>query len=234
MGLDDFSPSEVGWADCLLPAVCLLAVGSFDLLEIFLSNTTSIYRAFADRRYNPPFPFRSGKMVGGSSGINSMAWVRPSRHELDIWSRLGVGSEWQWRTLLPYMMKTENVHLGNSSAFPGATKPSGFDSAVSGRAGPVQVSFDNTWTALRPPFVQSFINIGGVFNDDAVCTVFRMRTAEVLSSINSCSTSAHHRTTVITSVYSTVNTVSIRLLEIGRMPRLLILPPILHGETCLF
>ena len=68
------------------------------------------------------------------------------------------------------MMKTENVHLGNSSAFPGATGPSGFDSAVSGRTGPVQVSFDNTYTSLRPPFVQSLINIGSKFNDDAVST----------------------------------------------------------------
>lgn len=138
---------------------------------LFVQYYVHTNRALADLPFYS-LRFCRGKMVGGSSGINSMAWVRPTRYEIDVWSRLGVGSEWQWYTMLPYMMKTEHVYLGNSSAFPGATQPSGFNSAVSGRIGPVQVTFDNTYTALRPPFVQSLINIGGIFNDDAVSNVF--------------------------------------------------------------
>lgn len=112
------------------------------------------------------FFYPRGKMVGGSSGLNAMAWVRPKAEELDIWSRLGISGGWNWKGLLPYMMKTENVSMGDSSAFPGSSKPSGFDSTVLGRKGPVQVGFNKVFSGVQSPYVQSFINVGGVLNQD--------------------------------------------------------------------
>ncbi|RDB24290.1 hypothetical protein Hypma_008798 [Hypsizygus marmoreus] len=107
-----------------------------------------------------------GKMLGGSSGLNAMAWVRPRQEELDIWSRLGIQGGWNWQGLLPYMMKAENVSMGNSSAFPGSHYPSGFDSTVLGRKGPVQVSYDNTFSGVQTPFVESFIRVGATLNEN--------------------------------------------------------------------
>ncbi|KAJ7727854.1 alcohol oxidase [Mycena maculata] len=106
-----------------------------------------------------------GKMIGGSSGLNSMAWVRPPRQELDVWQRLGISSRWSWDALLPYMMKTENVSLGDSSAFPGSIHPSGYDSNVQGRTGPIRVGYDNTFSVQRP-YIQSILNAGASLNQD--------------------------------------------------------------------
>lgn len=110
-------------------------------------------------------------MLGGSSGLNSMAWVRPRKEELDIWTRLGIQGGWNWDGLLPFMIKSANVSLGNSSAFPGSTNPSGFDSSVEGRKGPIQVGYDNTFSGVQTPWVDSFINAGAVLNQDPVCTI---------------------------------------------------------------
>lgn len=107
-------------------------------------------------------------MLGGSSGLNSMAWVRPRREELDVWQRLGINGGWNWHELLPYMMKSENVSLGDSSAFPGSMHPSGFDSSVEGRSGPIKVGYDNTYTGVEKPWVESFIQTGAVLNQDPV------------------------------------------------------------------
>ncbi|KAJ4470855.1 alcohol oxidase, partial [Lentinula aciculospora] len=105
-----------------------------------------------------------GKMVGGSSGINSMAWVRPTRNELDSWSSFGISNGWDWQGLLAYMKRTENVTIGNSSSFPGSKYPSGYDSLVEGRAGPVQISYNNVFSGVQVPFVESFLQAGGILN----------------------------------------------------------------------
>lgn len=103
-------------------------------------------------------------MIGGSSGLNAMAWVRPRKDDLDNWSNFGVQGGWNWDGLLPYMIKSENVSIGSSAAFPGSTQPSGVDSSVNGRKGPIQVSYDPTFTGVQTPTVQSFLNIGAVLN----------------------------------------------------------------------
>jgi len=111
----------------------------------------------------------SGKMVGGSSGINGMAWVRPPKQELDSWpDTVDISKEWTWDGLLPYMMKVENVSVDENSAFPCLTHPSGYNNAIQGRKGPIQVSFDNTFPGVETPLVRSFRNAGGVINQDPV------------------------------------------------------------------
>jgi len=108
-------------------------------------------------------------MVGGSSGMNGMAWVRPPKQELDSWpDTLDISKEWNWDGLLPYMMKAENVSVDENSAFPGLTHPSGYNNTIQGRKGPIQVSFDNTFSGAETPWVRSFINAGGAINQDPV------------------------------------------------------------------
>jgi choline dehydrogenase-like flavoprotein len=113
-----------------------------------------------------------GKMLGGSSGLNSMAWVRPRKEELDAWARLGIQGGWNWDGLLPYMMKSANVSLGDSSAFTGSIHPSGFNSLVEGRSGPIQVGYDNTFSGVQTPWLESFIKVGAILNQDPVRVMF--------------------------------------------------------------
>jgi choline dehydrogenase-like flavoprotein len=49
-----------------------------------------------------------GKMLGGSSGINYMAYVRGHPGDFDAWARSGA-SGWSYRDVLPYFMKSEGL-----------------------------------------------------------------------------------------------------------------------------
>ncbi|GAA5901199.1 hypothetical protein JCM5296_006295 [Sporobolomyces johnsonii] len=78
-----------------------------------------------------------GKLLGGSSALNFMAWTRGFKLDYDSWSNLG-NTGWTWDSLLPYFMKSEKF-----------TTPTGnnlnvtpvYDASVHGTEGPVEVSF---------------------------------------------------------------------------------------------
>lgn len=48
-----------------------------------------------------------GKMLGGSSGINSMQYIRGHPRDFNIWSDLG-NSGWDYESVLPYFKKSES------------------------------------------------------------------------------------------------------------------------------
>ena len=49
-----------------------------------------------------------GKMLGGSSGINYMAYVRGHPGDFDSWASTG-GDEWSFNSVLPYFKKSEGL-----------------------------------------------------------------------------------------------------------------------------
>ena len=67
-----------------------------------------------------------GKVLGGSSSINAMVYVRGHPLDYDEWARLGCPG-WSWREVLPYFLRSE----GNT-ALPA--------SALHATEGPVKVS----------------------------------------------------------------------------------------------
>lgn len=48
-----------------------------------------------------------GKMLGGSSGINAMLYVRGNKQDFDKWHAAG-NPTWSWEEVLPYYKKSEN------------------------------------------------------------------------------------------------------------------------------
>ena len=93
-----------------------------------------------------------GRVLGGSSSINAMIYIRGNRHDYDSW-RDDYGCEgWGYTDLLPYFLRAE----GNSR---GA-------SAYHGAAGPLSVQDLKFKSGLTGAFVAAARNCGVPANDD--------------------------------------------------------------------
>lgn len=91
-------------------------------------------RAIGGRRY----PIPRGRMLGGTSSLNGMVYVRGQASDYDGWAAAG-NPGWSYRDILPYFRKSEN-NLD-------------FDDAWHGRGGPMTVA-----TVKEPnPLVACFL-----------------------------------------------------------------------------
>lgn len=70
-------------------------------------------------------PIPRGKMLGGSSSINGMVWVRGQAQDFDTWAQLG-NRGWSYQDVLPVFKRMESY--------------AGGDSEFRGRDGPLKVS----------------------------------------------------------------------------------------------
>jgi choline dehydrogenase-like flavoprotein len=75
-------------------------------------------------------PVPRGKMLGGSSGINYMAYVRGHPGDFDKWEEMGA-TGWSFEDVLPYFKKSEDLTPSNEIVV---------DSEAHGRGGPLGVS----------------------------------------------------------------------------------------------
>ena len=53
-----------------------------------------------------------GKVLGGSSSINAMLYLRGQARDYDEWARLTGDSGWAWQNVLPVFMQTEDHWRG--------------------------------------------------------------------------------------------------------------------------
>ena len=54
-----------------------------------------------------------GKVIGGSSSINGMVYVRGNGCDYDCWEELGA-TGWSYNHVLPYFKRLENAHGGEA------------------------------------------------------------------------------------------------------------------------
>ena len=63
---------------------------------------------------NRPIPIPRGKVLGGSSSINGMLYVRGQAFDYDLWAQLG-NRGWSYDEVLPYFKKSESFERGEST-----------------------------------------------------------------------------------------------------------------------
>ncbi|KAJ5773092.1 hypothetical protein N7457_007988 [Penicillium paradoxum] len=69
---------------------------------------------FNDRELDHP----AGRVLGGSSAINGMAYTPPSPAGIDAWAQLG-NPRWNWQSLRPYLRKSHTLNLPQSDSSTG-------------------------------------------------------------------------------------------------------------------
>ncbi|KAJ7477416.1 alcohol oxidase [Mycena latifolia] len=104
-----------------------------------------------------------GKLVGGSSGINGLAWRRAAADDYDAWSDVIDDASWSFDSLFPYFKKSENW-AAPTILYPGQVVTSALKDSQ-GTGGPIQVSYNNYVTDLDIPLVSSAVNCGWDFNE---------------------------------------------------------------------
>ncbi|TAL53933.1 GMC family oxidoreductase N-terminal domain-containing protein [Pandoraea sp.] len=55
-----------------------------------------------------------GRVLGGSSSINGMIYMRGQREDYDGWAAIADDASWRWDAVLPYFMRVEDHHKGAS------------------------------------------------------------------------------------------------------------------------
>jgi len=100
---------------------------------------------------NRRVPLPRGKVLGGSSSINGLIYIRGQKQDYDLWRQLG-NTGWSYDDVLPYFRKSEDQEHG-ANEFHGA-------------GGPLAVSDLRTEHRLHDAFVEAAKEAGYAYNPD--------------------------------------------------------------------
>ena len=93
-----------------------------------------------------------GKVLGGSSSINGMLYVRGNPADFDGWAQMGCRG-WSFDNVLPFFRKSEHYVQGG-------------DQEYRGRGGPLRVEDYRTILSLTHHFVEAAKQVGFAFSPD--------------------------------------------------------------------
>src|SRR5580700_10939887 len=97
---------------------------------------------------NRRIPLPRGKVLGGSSSINAMVYIRGNHRDYDDWGIEG----WSWADMLPYFLKAEDNARGASEWH--------------GTGGPLPVSEQRSGNLITRAFVDAGVQAGLARNED--------------------------------------------------------------------
>jgi choline dehydrogenase len=101
--------------------------------------------------HNRRIPWPRGKVLGGSSSINGLIYIRGQRQDFDLWRQMG-NTGWSYDDVLPYFRKAENQEDGASR--------------YHGAGGPLCVSNLRTDHPLHDAFIAAAQEAGYPYNRD--------------------------------------------------------------------
>jgi choline dehydrogenase len=130
----------------LIPAACSAMQQNPQTDWMYTADAGKCGLALKNRRMMMP----RGKMLGGSSGINYMAYVRGHPGDFDAWAEAGA-TGWSYRDVLPYFKKSEGLV---------ASEEVSIDSQAHGATGPLGVSVRSPVLPGAREFVDAAVSAG--------------------------------------------------------------------------
>lgn len=100
-------------------------------------------------------PWPRGKMLGGTSSMNAMIYVRGNRRDYDNWAASG-NAGWGYESVLPYFRKSEDNGADANT----------MTAKYHGRGGELRVNFMQDVVPLRAAIVDGLAEIGVPWVDD--------------------------------------------------------------------
>jgi len=136
---------EAGGSDRRLGVVMPAAMG----LPL-LSDATN-WKLFSEQEDGRPVYMPRGKLLGGSSSVNGMNWMRGNPQDYDSWQDYGVAG-WSFAKVLPFFKKAEAFEDGGNQ--------------WRGSDGPTRVTRAVCDNSLFRAFLDAGVEAGHGFNDD--------------------------------------------------------------------
>lgn len=109
---------------------------------------------FNNRRIKHP----RGRVIGGSSAINSLAIIYPSASDIDAWAELG-NDGWDWTTLAPYFLKFQTI-VPPTEEVKKQVNIIHSDETIRKSNGPIKTSFPEQVTILHRAWTNTFRTLG--------------------------------------------------------------------------
>jgi len=103
-----------------------------------------------------------GRVLGGSSAINYLMYVRGSRKDYDSWEELG-NKGWGWDDLVPYFRKHQTLDVPDAAALPEDKQfmPYAAREKYHGNDGPIHTSFNDYYMPLEEDFCKAAYDVSG-------------------------------------------------------------------------
>ncbi|TGO57128.1 hypothetical protein BCON_0069g00220 [Botryotinia convoluta] len=146
----------------LITTANLPVLGNGPRGTIYDWNTTSVPQSnLGNRSIDLP----AGKVIGGSSAINGLAFMRGNAAEYNRWEELG-NAGWNWEGLLPYFKESEHFTPPDEEEVQDWGIE--YDATVHGENGFVQNGFPNfVWPSTKN-FLDAFFELGVSYIKDSL------------------------------------------------------------------
>jgi choline dehydrogenase-like flavoprotein len=111
---------------------------------------------------NKKYSMPRGKLLGGSSGINYLMYVRGSKGDYDGWESMG-NKGWGWDDLAPYFSKHQTYDETEVHEDP-QFMPIASRDKYHGKDGPIHTSFNDWYMPLEVDFAKAAYEVTGTKN----------------------------------------------------------------------
>ncbi|KAF2097109.1 alcohol oxidase [Rhizodiscina lignyota] len=112
---------------------------------------------------NKTYSMPRGKVLGGSSAINYLMYVRGSREDYDGWASMG-NKGWGWNDIVPYFRKHQTLDTPEKMPSDPQFMPLAAADKYHGTNGPIHTSFNDHYMPLEEDFVKAAFEVEGSQN----------------------------------------------------------------------